>query len=387
VKEYAYRGRNSAGQPVSGVVEAASEREAKAELRRRGIRWESLEPRSRAGATPTAEPTRTEAILREIVAQGKSLVPPLEAVAKDIPVPSLQRRLRKTLRGLQRSQSFEDLLRCRETANLLPLVIHRVGAPDSVAPVGAWISDVVAQLETRRKQRFVIFYPILLALVCAVVFYFLAVFVVPIFSSMFEEFQLPLPPSTQLIIRMSDALRYNLLEVITVLVFSLATIGLLWYVALRRAWFDRLFGSLAAGRSSNLVAMQRMITSLAELLRLGIPLPDALYWSGRVAGNALYARAAARLASRASGPGSAVRLESKHLPRTLTTVLTMEAPLQSRIGLLREIGQIYQRRSRQRLGWLLALLPSLATILLGLFVGFVVIALFMPLVSLVSSLS
>ena len=122
----------------------------------------------------------------------------------------------------------------------------------------------------------------------------------------------------------------------------------------------------------------------------GVQVADALRISGRNTGETALRREANRLAT---------QMESGHteppvspsfrlvLPQTVTHVLQLGADPRAAAQILRELSWMYDQQTRNRLAWISSVSSPFFVVVLGTVVGFYVIALFLPLVKLIASLT
>ena len=246
---------------------------------------------------------------------------------------------------------------------------------------------VALDRSTSTPQRWA--YPLLLLFMCLTILMVFSVWLIQIFREMFEEFGLSLPAPTQIAIWFTDQLTVHALRTVLVSIVSLAILIPIVRLWRGRALTNRLFGRVVAGTSSNLRAMSRLIATLAELLQLGAPVPDAIRMAGDTCGHAMYQNSTLRLASMISNGATRlddVRAETS-LPRLLLRALFAGPSSTPNIALLRELAVMYEARAASRGEILSTVFPAIAVLLVGAFVGFVFIVLFMPLVSMVTSLA
>ena len=125
------------------------------------------------------------------------------------------------------------------------------------------------------------------------------------------------------------------------------------------------------------------------MLHLGAPPPDALRIAGRASRHRVYQTAANQLATSVHNPVIVAGQSTADscLPPLVIHALQLGAHRQPNIGLLRELSRIYSDRTRNRMDWVVAGLPTLAMVVLGIAIGFLTFSLLLPLISLITSLS
>jgi type IV pilus assembly protein PilC len=150
----------------------------------------------------------------------------------------------------------------------------------------------------------------------------------------------------------------------------------------------RLFGSAVSGNSSNVSAMSSLTGQLAELLQIGVSRPDAIWIAGHGCENYYFKKAAEQLARDAYSQDRP--LSDSPAARTFPANVILALDVgdgRPSIGLLRELSAMYAQRVYRRVDWSTGAVAQISIVLLGAIVAFLVIALFLPLVTLISGLS
>jgi type IV pilus assembly protein PilC len=225
-------------------------------------------------------------------------------------------------------------------------------------------------------------------------FVFLCGTVIPIFGEMFNEFQLTLPLPTQIVLWFSSTIGPHAKEIFLIAIASFIMFRLGKRIS-RRLSQDRFIASFAQrfsrGSTSRVVAMSRCMISLASLIKIGAPLPEALVISGRASQSELLVQHAVRLSNELKSLPIEQCPSAKAFPPIVVDSLREKGLTQVDPGitadLLRELGIIYCERARHRHEWILRFLLPLFLVLIGGLLTFVIFALFLPLTSLVTSLS
>jgi type IV pilus assembly protein PilC len=228
-----------------------------------------------------------------------------------------------------------------------------------------------------------------MVIIALVIFVFMCVFIVPTFGQMFEEFGLSLPAPTLVIVAISDELRFRPVQSL----ITVALIAIALYAAVRLwihfALSTRLFGFFTAGNSAGVSAMSSLTRRLAELLSIDVPLTDALCLAGQGCGHYHYRAVAEQLARHVHGGGVPLShcAVAHSLPANVIYALEAGKDGRPNVALLRELSAMYGDRAAQRIDWSSGAIGPIAIVVLGITVGFIVIALFLPLVTLISSIS
>jgi type IV pilus assembly protein PilC len=238
-----------------------------------------------------------------------------------------------------------------------------------------------ASEESETRQRIAL-YPIAVSAIALFVFAMLAIFAIPTFIQMFREFQLKLPLPTRVMITISELIRNEPWW----FVLGLMALGLVFMVARRAIVFllsivesTRSFGWFLAGNTVSVNGMGRFLAVLPELLQIGMPTNQALLISGR-ASKSKHIAATAKRVSQSSN-------FSHGLPPCVVAAMSAGPNQQPHLPLLRQLSSIYLERSRHRFAWTDGMIAPMTILAVGALVGFVILAMFLPLISLITSLN
>lgn len=384
---YSFSAIASDGQRVSGQIDAPRVSDAIAELEARGLDVESIR-----AVVPTVDHSAVRKAFYERVtqalAQRDDLIPALNAIADEIPEANAARDLRRLVDVLNGNPTAEQIMQRPDIASWLPVIVRGAAAPSTANRYERMIEEANRESENRKSLRRFLAYPLCLIFFSGLVLLFLLLTVVPVFAKMFSEFGLRLPAPTALLFLLHDQLTLFLPRTLVISAVAVLIVVVVTRVWLHFALSTSLLGMFTAGNSANVTAMARFTGSLAELLSIEAPLPEALRISGQVCKHRHFQVMAERLANQIQFDGIAINQSpiAHNFPSTMILAISSSAS-KPNIPLLRELSRMYSERARARIGWTTSFLGPISLFAVGILVGFVVIALFMPLVSLVTSLA
>lgn len=392
---YLYEANNEDQQKVSEEIQAESVSEAIQQLEARGltilsIRQVDAERASSNAATRSVVPGSDNLSLEEhfesALRRREVLIPALTALADDMPAGRPRTEMRNVVSALQDAKSTTELRRSDIIVQWLPLLSSGFTSETTTQQLGDLIAHAARESENRRQRRRLLAYPIIVALLAFSVVVFISALVVPIFSSMFREFGLHLPAPTLMVVFLGEEMRDHPIRFFgSAALIALACYGLVrWWV--RLALTTRLFGMFTSGNSANVSAMSSLTGRLAELLSIGISLPDALWIAGQGCRHHHFQLVAQQLARDAHLGRVSESPVAHNLPANVLSAMD-GVHGEPNVPLLRELSSMYAQRISERVEWSTGIVAQFAIIAIGVAVGFVVIALFMPLVSLISGLS
>jgi type IV pilus assembly protein PilC len=270
---------------------------------------------------------------------------------------------------------YLSMVRAGEAAGVLEMVLHRLAEFMEKAQ------------KIRAKVASTLVYP---CAVMVVALFFLAVMMtclIPRFEGIFRDLlgTSEMPAFTQLVINVSHFLKNHFLWV-------LAGLGVTWglfkvarMTAAGRVWGDRIrlrlpvFGALISK-----IAIARLARSLGTLLKSGVPILQALTTVREIAGNAVFAAAVNTIHERVKqGDTITQPLETTGIfPPTLVGMIDVGEQTGALPDMLLKTAEICDDEADNLVSALTSLLEPVMIVFIALVVGSLIIALFMPLLTL-----
>lgn len=403
---FQYTAMDADGRDVAGAVEAASAEAAGEQLRSLGYESVRLLPVVPVAGTGAAAPptSGTEALRADDLAEvggrvldvaraGLPLAAGLRALGSEIP----SRRLRRTLLDLsgrlEAGEPLEQVLadsRSRIPEHLQWLILAGLRGDKLGVLLERYLELARAAVDQRRRVWLGMLYPVaLLVAACGVLSIFL-IWAVPQFRKIFEDFGTEMPSITRAVLDLSDLFVSGwpwMLSGLAVAVFSIPLIATLagGGPARRRVLYAI---PLVGGMWSD-AALSRFCHLLGLLVGNGVPLPAALRMAGRGTADPLVEQVSRALAARVE---SGRRLTDtvpvvRPLSPLLAPVLRWETREEAFPDVLHGAGEVFGTRATVRASLVGILLEPLVVIGVAMTVGFIIIALFMPLIKLLNMLS
>ena len=249
--------------------------------------------------------------------------------------------------------------------------------------------DELAQLEIGRTasinrlvQTFT--YPVFLACVILLSFLMFLLFVAPQFKAIFGDFGLDLPALTKFTLRISEMFRTG--PLVWGLIAFLVTFCIVRRLVFPRFWYViPIFGAI--GRSLN---MCRMLRQMAWLVHQNVPLPEALEQCGATMRNSAYRRDCRRAAESARRGMSLAEIAIRYdwlFPAWLAPVVNAAGSSEVLARALRRAADSADQQKEGALSFIQSLSMPLFVIIMVVGGGVVVIAMFLPMISLITDLS
>ena len=388
---YRYSAFNQAGGEVSGVLDAGTENEARLQLKQKGLYAKEIAPAGESGGkglfrSRVSVPDLSLATRRLATLLG-SAVPVYEAIAtlweQESPgeLKRVLGRVRDRLaegQGLAQSlaaepsvfsESYVGMVAAGEASGALEVVLERLAE---------FQED---QAEVRSRVTTALAYPILMVLVGGAVMLFLLAFVVPKIITVFQESKAALPFITVVLIKLSTLVREGwwLLLLIGIGLFAGSK-----RLAMREDLLqtrDRLLLKLPlVGPLWQRLILSRFAKVLGLLLASGVPIIKAMEITGEAVVNRQYRGflADARETLIQGGSLSSALKVSPLFPPLLTHMTAVGEKSGELDRMLIKAGEAFEKEFNASVTRSMALLEPLLVLGMGLCVGFVVLAVLLP---------
>ncbi|MFL6520452.1 MAG: type II secretion system F family protein [Chthoniobacterales bacterium] len=391
---FSYQARDMSGKIVSGIQDALNEDNAVTSLMSRGLMVLSLQ--QKATATKSRKKTwsvkETDLVLftrqlSTMIEAGISLVQALTALYDQCD-PKRQKSLRHIISDVTtRVQGGETF---HESIAKHPRVFDRLfTSMVKAGEHGGLLAEILDRLagfleasaRLRKKIKSAMTYPVIVICIAMAITTFLIVKVVPIFGEIFQDFGSKLPAPTQFLIDVSDFMRgdwYYLVLGIGGVFFGIRTF--LRSTRGKQLW-DRwklklpVFGPLV-----HKICMSRFARTFAQLIRSGVPILEVLDIVGGASGNHVVETSISGVSSDVEkGDNLSVALSKKPIfpPMMLRMVAAGEAT--GKIDtMLEKMADFWDEEIEAMLDALTSLIEPMLIVFLGVIVGGIVIAMFLP---------
>ncbi len=396
---FLYRAKDPQGNEVKGLVEAQDQKQALAILKEKHFYPFSIREKgegslyfvykkffNRVSLAETAVFTRqmatminaglplTEA-LNLLRSQGKAqLAEAVGVILRDIEGGStLADALQKFPKIF--SPVYVALVRAGESAGVLDNILNRLA------------DNLEAQREFQSKIKGALVYPVIIISGMGAVMFIMMVFVIPKLTSLYTEFDAQLPAATQILISTSKfAASFWWL-------FILSFLGLIYAYRLlnsnkntKRKIDAVKFKIPIFGRLQNQVTLAEITRTLGLLAGAGVSIVEALQISSRTASNVLIEEGIMTASKQVEKgfPLSSALMENPFFPRILSQMLSVGEETGKVDEVLLKVSRYFQSESEESLKGLTTAIEPLIMILLGVGVGFLVIAIILPIYNLTS---
>jgi len=392
---FEYAGFDAGGKRVAGTIDSTGRKGASQLLRERGVFTTALEPLGarRPGyrlwfgggqRVPTAELAAATRQLATLLGAGLALDDALGTVAEQTEISLLQRTLIGLREDVRQGEALHAAL-ARQPRIFPDLYVSIVRVGEDSGTLDQALQRMADFLENQARIRSriqaALAYPLLMSLVGVGVLAFLFTFVVPKITRMLAEMGQALPWPTILLIEVNRIFTGYWWLLLPLLAAGSYLIDRYRRTERGRLHIDRLLlDTPLLGRLQLLIATARFARTLATLLGNGVPLLKALEIARSLLGNSNLRRAIETAGQRIQEGGSlAVALrESALFPPMLIQVTAAGEKSGQLEEMLLRVADSYEHQTDLAISGLLALLEPLMILVMGGIVGFVVLAILLP---------
>ncbi len=246
-------------------------------------------------------------------------------------------------------------------------------------------SNLERELELRERVKAAFVYPILVLSVAAMVIAVMLIFVVPVFERVYTQFHAQLPILTRVLVLMSNVIVrfWGVILVGTILSF--------WgfrrysFTPQGKRTLDRIKLRLPVlGKLTRKIVIARFLESLAVLVSAGVPLLEGLETASRVAANTEFQEAIRDVIERVKqGAKLSYQLQATgKFPTMVPRMIEVGEESGALDEVMRRVTAFYHRDIEFTVRRLLTLLEPALTVVLGGIIGFIVLALYLPIFTL-----
>lgn len=319
---------------------------------------------------------------------GLPLIKALTSLREQMDEGKLRIVVSQVIEGVERGDSFSEsigrfpnvfsrlyinMIKSGEISGMLDEVLQRLA------------SLLEKQQRLMKRVRAALIYPAFVLAMALIILSLLMIFVVPTFTKMFEEMGSTLPAPTQFLITMSN-LFVNFWYVLAVAVVMLCYFVLyLLKIPICKYYFDWFVLRIPVlGKLLERVTISRFCRTLGTLFNSGVPILNALSVVRDATTNMVYAHALPKIIdSVKEGESFSVLLEqTKLFPNLVTKMVSVGEETGQLSDMLIKVADTYEEDVDVLVSSLSSLMEPLLIVLMGLIVGFIVVAMFLPLFNL-----
>lgn len=396
---FAFSGRTRTGQIVNGEMEAPSREAVVAQLRRQQVLATSIKPKARdmeikipgfgakVGDRDLAVVTRQ---LATMIDAGLPLVQCLDILGQQQENKTFKKTLQEIRQDVEGGATFSAALK-RHPKIFGTLFTNMVEAGEAGGILDTILNRLAAYIEKsmtlKKRIKSAMFYPATIVTVAVVVVTFLLIYVIPTFQQLFAGFGATLPLPTLIVLELSRIVRTYLLYMLGG--FVLFVVGLRMYYGTEggRRTIDGLLLKLPVfGPLIRKVSVAKFTRTLGTLVSSGVSILEGLDITARTAGNKVVEEAVFKARTTiAQGKTIAEPLGASGVfPPMVVQMIGVGEQTGALDRMLNKIADFYDEEVDTAVGALTSLLEPLLVIFLGVIIGGVVIAMYLPIFKLIS---
>ncbi|MFS2029625.1 MULTISPECIES: type II secretion system F family protein [unclassified Curtobacterium] len=400
---YDYRGRDGAGKLVKGRLDASSEGAVVQRLRGMGVSpiaiteakpGTGLQTEIKIPGFEKGVGLKDLAIMSRqaatMLASGLSLLRALTILAEQSENKKLKEILGKVRAEVEQGVSLSDAVG-KYPVDFPPIMINMIRAGETGGFLDRAMDSIATNFEKEHKLRSTIksamTYPVVVLVMSLVAVVVMLVFIVPIFQNMFSSLggQLPLP--TMMLVYASHAMVW----VGPILAVAIV-VGVLWYRANKntdrvRSFLDPIRLRLPVfGALNKKIVVARFARNFSNMIGAGVPILQALKIVGEVSNNFVVQKALDRVAeSVRKGESIAVPItREKVFPDMVSQMIAVGEDAGSLETMLERIAEFYDAEVQSTTEALTSLIEPLLIAFLGVVVGGMIVALYLPIFQITS---
>ncbi len=387
---FVWEGINSGGERVRGESLGVSEMLVKADLRRQGIKTVKIKKKpkplfSKKKKIVGADIAGFARQLATMITAGVPMVQSLDIIAKGHENPAMQELVTAIKNHVEAGNSLADAL-AQHPRYFDDLFVSLVEAGEQSGSLESLLDKIATYKEKteaiKAKIKKAMFYPISVLIIALVVSAILLIFVVPTFEDLFKDFGADLPAFTTFVIHLSEFMQQWWWVIFGAIIVSIYAFV---FVHRRSEEFrnsvDRLLLKLPVfGPVFEKSAIARFARTLATMFAAGVPLVEALNSVAGATGNSVYQKATLQIRDDTT-TGMQIQQSIRNtgvFPNMVVQMVAIGEESGSLDHMLSKVADFYEEEVDNMVDSLSSMLEPLIMAILGVLIGGLVIAMYLP---------
>lgn len=386
---YVWEGTDKKGKRIKGKMLAVSEAAVKADLRRQGVLAKSVRKEMQlfknGKKVDAADIALFARQLATMLQAGIPMVQCFDIIGNGHEKPSMQKLVLAIKSDIESGTSLHEALG-KHPLYFDDLFVNLVEAGEQAGALETLLDKVATYKEKtealKKKIKKALFYPAAVLVVAVVVTMILLIFVIPQFESLFKGFGADLPAFTQMVINMSKFVQSK--GWILAVVAGGAGYAFFYFKKrsrpMRRALDRMILKAPVVGPIIEKAAIARYSRTLATMFAAGVPLVEALTSVAGATGNIVFEEATLRIRDEVStGQRLQRSMESTGLfPNMVIQMIAVGEESGSLDSMASKVADFYEADVDAAVDAMSSLLEPLIMAILGVLVGGMVIAMYLP---------
>lgn len=401
-KVYQWKGRTKDRKEVSGETQARTTEEVMQFLRANDITPINIKPKSKlsmdmeitiGSGINTKDLVIFTRQFSTMINAGLPILSCLEILGNQMENPAFRKRVKRVSQDVEEGSTLADALGKHKDV-FDNLYVHMVEAGELGGILDTILERLANYLEANAKLvakiKGAMVYPAVVISVSGIAIAILLIFVIPVFAQMFSDLGSELPFATQSVLMASNFLQSFWWAIIG------GFVGLIWGIK----WYHKtdqgeqvldmiLLKIPILGELQRKTAVARFTRTLSTLLASGVPILDALEITAKTAGNRIVTDAVMETRESISRGETISKPLSKHpfiFPPMVTQMIGVGEETGALEEMLRRIADFYDEEVNQAVETLLSAMEPIMIVFLGVTIGYIVVAMYMPMFKLISAM-
>ena len=390
---FKWTGRNRAGQEQRGEIEAPDQQSAFAALRRQGVSPGTVRPRPRdiefniPGFRPGVKEKDLVTFTRQfatMIDAGLPLVQCLEILGSQTENKTFGNIIKRVQADVEGGATFAESLKKHPRA-FPDLYVNMVAAGEAGGILDTILNRLATYIEKsmslKKKVKGAMVYPSVVITVAFLVVALLLIFVIPTFEKMFTDFGGTLPAPTRIVIDLSNWMKSFWWVVLLAVVGIIVGIKQYRKTEHGKLLLDRLALRLPViGILVRKVAVAKFTRTLSTLIASGVPILDGLDIVAKTAGNKVVENAIMQT-RQAISEGKTIAeplAQTKVFPPMVVQMIGVGESAGALDSMLSKIADFYDEEVDAAVATLSSMLEPFIMVFLGVVIGFIVVAMYLP---------
>jgi len=389
VKEYifAWEGKDKTGKTVRGEMRAGGETIVNVTLRRQGVMVTKVKKKTYRAGKKIQDKDLT-LFTRQLATMMKAGVPLLQSfdiVGKGHANPSMSKLIMDLRADIETGTSLNNAFR-KYPLYFDPLFCNLVGAGEQAGILEDLLTRLAIYKEKtlalKSKIKGALMYPCAILAIAFVVTAVIMIWVVPAFKSVFSSFGANLPAPTLIVMAISDFVVKWWYIIFGSIFGALYFFFQTWRRSLKmQQVMDRVLLRLPVfGDVIRKATIARWTRTLATMFAAGVPLVEALDSVGGASGNNVYLDATKKIQTEVStGTSLTVAMQNANVfPNMVTQMVAIGEESGALDGMLGKVADFYEEEVDEAVKALSSLMEPMIMVILGVLIGGLVVAMYLP---------
>ncbi len=385
---YSWVGKDKKGKIIKGEMKASGESFVSATLRRQGVTVTKIKKQSgfsSAGKVSDKDVTLFTLQLATMMKSGVPLLQTFDIVGKGHSNPAVSKLLSDIKSDVETGSSlsaafrkyplyfdalFCNLISAGEQAGILDTLLDRL----------ATYKEKILAIKSKIKSA--LFYPVSILVVAFIITAVIMIFVIPAFKQLFSSFGADLPTPTLVVMAISDAFVEWWWAIFGSIGFGIWFFFYTWKRSISfQATMDRLLLKIPVfGELVRKATIARFARTMATMFAAGVPLVEALDSVAGAAGNRVYYDATKKIQSEIStGTSLTVAMQNSDVfPNMVLQMTAIGEESGALDSMLSKVADFYEGEVDDAVEGLSSLMEPIIMVVLGVLIGGLVIAMYLP---------